>query len=388
MAKTDTPPGFHVLIAAAGSGQRFGNTTPKQYVKINGKSLLRHTLENVLAWPNLLSVQVIINPDHAALYYQAIGGLNLPPPLPGGKTRNLSIFNALKNISHVKNDEVIFIHDAARPFVKNTDVTALVEAMKTHKAATLAHPVTDTLRRDNQTINREGLWAVQTPQAFLFGNLKAAHEQTKSTPTDDTALMTAMGIPVHLVEGSRSNIKITTQDDLAMAEAILANKMEIRTGMGFDVHAFETSPSSRKLMLCGIHVPHTYALAGHSDADVGLHALTDALLGTVGAGDIGTHFPPSDNAYKNMDSAIFLKKSVDLIEERSGKINNVDITLICEAPKIGSHREDMVARISEITGLDKSRISIKATTTEKLGFTGRGEGIAAQAIATVSLPCC
>lgn len=381
--------GFHVIIAAAGQGSRLGSALPKQYVKINGRSILRHTVENILRWPGVLSVHIIIDPEHADLYQEAVTGLPLPPPLAGGKTRKQSIYNALKDLSQVKNDEILLVHDAARPLTAWHDTQKLLDIMTPGHAASLARPVTDTLRCEDETINRNGVWALQTPQAFYFGDLKSAHENAAAEQnfTDDTGLVAAAGIPVKLVEGSATNIKITTQDDLLMAQALLSLNSETRTGMGFDVHAFDKSGSGKPLKLCGVTVPHDYPLAGHSDADVGLHALTDALLGTICAGDIGTHFPPTDQKYKNMDSGIFLSKAVELIKAKGGTILHMDLTLICETPKIGPHTVAMKSRIAEITNIDAARVSIKATTTEKLGFTGRGEGIAAQAVATVKLPC-
>ena len=387
MKTQNNNPEFHLIIAAAGRGERLGSALPKQYVKLNGKPILRHTLENALRWNGLKSVHVIIDPEHSDLYHDAVKGLDLPEPFHGGKARKDSINNAVNNLYDLKNEEIILVHDAARPLTNLTDVTNLLGAIKTGKAASLAAPVTDTLRKGQDIISRDGLWALQTPQAFYYGDLKNAHAQAANdqTYTDDTSLVSAIGIEVQMVEGSRSNIKITTADDLTLVQALLNANSETRTGMGFDVHAFEKTKTDRRLILCGIDVPHDFALAGHSDADVGLHAITDALLGTIGEGDIGTHFPPSNNAYKDMDSAIFLRHAIKLLEQRGGAILNLDLTLICEAPKIGPHAARMKARIAEITGIDISRVSIKATTTEKLGFTGRGEGIAAQAVATVRI---
>ena len=384
---------FHLIIAAAGTGTRFGSDTPKQYQKHNGKTLLRHTIDNLLSWPKLQSLRVIIDPEHAELYQKSITGLDLPPYIAGGKERKDSINNALKDISNLKNEEIILIHDAARPFTKYRDIEKLLLALETYDAATLACPVSDTLRKaDNNgagpIVERSGLWALQTPQAFRFGDLRKAHEQAApdAQHTDDTSLITEIGLSVALLEGSRSNIKITTAEDWTMAQALFDQGTYTATGQGFDVHAFEQTPSGKPLMLCGIDIPYAKALTGHSDADVGLHALTDALLGAIGEGDIGQHFPPSDPTFKDMDSAIFLEKAVEMIKNRGGEILNCDVTLICEEPKIGPHRDKMRARIAEITGLLPVRINVKATTTEKLGFTGRKEGIAAQAIANVKLP--
>lgn len=378
-----------MLVAAAGSGQRLGGVVPKQYQEIHGKRALRHTLEAILSWPGLKSLRVIIDPSHADMYHDTVSGLALEPPLHGGRERKDSINSALYYISDIGSEEIILVHDAARPCIAWPDVQRLLAAMNEPKtAASLALPVTDTLRRGADVVDRNGLWAVQTPQAFYFGDLKRAHALAKETPyTDDTGLVSAIGVPVHLVEGSKTNIKITTPEDMALAALYLSENTETRSGSGFDVHAFEDAPTNRKLILGGVEFAHERALAGHSDADVALHAITDALLGAIGAGDIGRHFPPSDQTYKDMDSAIFLQKAVEMVTDAGGRIINIDLTIICESPKIGPKAAAMRDRIAEIAALDASRINVKATTTEKLGFTGRGEGIAAQAIANVRMPC-
>lgn len=384
--------GFHVIIAAAGSGARFGSEIPKQYYSLAGKALLTRTVRNVLDWEGLLSLSVIINPDHIEHYNAATHGLKIDHCVNGGKERSHSINNALENLSHLKNEDIILIHDAARPFTKPQDIASLLTTMNDNRAATLAVRVSDTLRRaDNshaaEIVDRDGLWAIQTPQAFRFGDLKSAHTNAKNSAyTDDTSLISEAGIDVALVEGSPTNFKITTQDDWNMALALINQNTRTTSGTGFDVHAFESAPSGKPLIICGVEIEHDRALTGHSDADVALHAITDALLGAIGMGDIGTHFPPSDETFKDMDSAIFLKKTLQMINDKNGEIQNIDLTIICEAPKIGPHRDAMIKRLSEITDLPASHLNIKATTTEKLGFTGRGEGIAAQAIATVKLP--
>lgn len=376
---------FYALIVAAGKGERMGTALPKQYVKINGKTILRHTLDTFLKTPGLAGIRVMIDPAHRDLYEESVSGLDLAPPLLGGKTRKISVLNGLKDFSNLKNEDILLIHDSVRPLVKTADILKLVHQMSHEKAATLAVPVADTLRHERGgLVDRNELWSVQTPQAFQFGVIKKAHEENKDDATDDTSLVEAQGIHVKLVRGHKTNIKITTPDDLEFAKALMEHT-ENRTGNGFDVHAFDTGKKG-PVRLCGIDVPHTHALAGHSDADVGLHAITDAILGAIAEGDIGRHFPPSDMTYKNMDSAVFLKRAVEMVAEKAGKILNLDLTLICEAPKITPHADKMIARVAEICGISKSRISIKATTTEKLGFTGRGEGIAAQAVATISLP--
>lgn len=389
LSKTPSPaPAVHVLIAAAGSGTRMGGDMPKQYMHLHGQSLLRRSVQSFLTLECVASVSVIADPEHAKWYHDALAGLKIDRVIKGGYSRKSSIFNGLNRIRHVKYDDIILIHDAARPLVEKADILNLIEALEHCEAASLAVPVSDTLRREDTGTytDRNGLWALQTPQAFRYGTILKAHETAddKQEYTDDTSLVAALGLPVKLVPGDKRNFKITTQDDMEMARALL-NNGEPRTGSGFDVHAFD-SERPGPVRLCGLDIPHEYALSGHSDADVGLHALTDAILGALGAGDIGQHFPPSDTANKGLDSAIFLRKAVDLVAEAGGRIVNLDVTLICEAPKIGPHREAMRTRIAEITGLTENRISVKATTTERLGFTGRGEGIAAQALATIMVP--
>lgn len=380
---------FHVLIAAAGSGLRLGGDLPKQYIKIAGKTILRHTLDNVITWPGLGSLRVIIDPKHADLYHDAVEGLNLAPPIKGGRERKDSINNALNELSDIKDNDIVLVHDAARPFVEWNNVKALVDSLGTSKAATLATPLNDTIRRqvDNEDVERSSLYAVQTPQAMRYGDFKAAHAaaQDGKTYTDDIALARELGIEPALIPGRRTNFKITTPEDLEMAKKMIHSVYETRTGTGFDVHAFDDENNPKALIICGVEVPHNRALKGHSDADVGLHAITDAILGAIGQGDIGRHFPPSDDAYKDMDSAIFLQKAMDMVATHNGALLNLDLTLICESPKIGPHSDRMRVRVAEVTGLEPQRINIKATTTEGLGFTGRGEGIAAQAVANVKI---
>jgi 2-C-methyl-D-erythritol 4-phosphate cytidylyltransferase/2-C-methyl-D-erythritol 2,4-cyclodiphosphate synthase len=396
MEKINNITKFHVLIAAAGSGERFArlyggadsknNTLPlkKQYVNIFGQSILRHSVEKFVGMPGLQSLRVIIDPADVELYHDAVSGIALPDPVMGDKTRKQSIFNGLKNISDAADDDIILIHDAVRPNIARKYIEDILSAMENCDAATLAVPVTDTLRRGADIISRDGLWALQTPQAFRYGILKKAHEMAGADEyTDDTSLVSRMGVDVKIVPGSNENIKITTPEDLIMIEKLMLPATETRTGTGFDVHAFSTD-KNRKLMLGGIKIPHEYALAGHSDADVALHALTDALLGALGEGDIGLHFPPSNPAFKNMDSRIFLEKTIDILTARGGHIVNADLTIICETPKISPYRDAMRNKIAEILKTDPARINVKATTTEGLGFTGRREGIAAQAVVSIN----
>jgi 2-C-methyl-D-erythritol 4-phosphate cytidylyltransferase/2-C-methyl-D-erythritol 2,4-cyclodiphosphate synthase len=284
----------------------------------------------------------------------------------------------------------VLVHDGARPFLDAGLVDRVLAALDESPAAIPALPLRDTVKRGaggvvTQTVERADLWRAQTPQGFRYKDILAAHRGVigQDLP-DDAAVAERAGLPVRLIEGSEDNIKVTTADDLARAARILSARLgDVRTGQGFDVHAF--GPGDH-VWLCGIKVPHDRALIGHSDADAGLHALTDAILGALGAGDIGVHFPPSDAQWRGAPSHKFLRHAAELVKQAAGAISHVDVTLICERPKIGPHRAAMVKRVAEILELDPKRVSVKATTTEQLGFTGRGEGIAAQAVATLRLP--
>jgi 2-C-methyl-D-erythritol 4-phosphate cytidylyltransferase/2-C-methyl-D-erythritol 2,4-cyclodiphosphate synthase len=376
------------LIPAAGIGARLGSDVPKQYQKINGKAVLRHTIDKFLNIEGLESVKVVINPDHKDFYDEAVEGLNLDEPMFGSNSRKISVYNGLKGFLNPLPEEIILIHDAARPLVCKEDILKLLKTMADHRAATLAIPVSDTLVRYDEPVNREDLWALQTPQAFHLQSLIETHEKFANDDsfTDDSGLMRAAGHHIEIVPASRENIKITSIEDMKMAEKLMNSQMETRTAFGFDVHAFEKTPSERKLMLGGVDIPNNSALVGHSDADVVLHAITDAILGSINDGDIGTHFPPSDPQWKEADSALFLKASMKKLNDKNGLFKFVDVTILCEEPKIGPHRDCIQKRISEILDVSRKRISIKATTTEGLGFTGRKEGIACQAAVTVLLP--
>lgn len=383
-----------VLIVAAGRGTRLKTTQPKQYLELAGAPILRHALSAFTDHPAINLVQVVISTDDKTTYEKATKDITtrLLPSVIGGATRQASVLAGLKAlVPH--NPDLILVHDGARPFVSNDIISRVVEGLAKAKAVTLALPVVDTIKQVNgnkieKTLDRAKLMTVQTPQGFDFQALLEAHKAIPDQAlfTDDAAIAEHAGLDVICVEGDRANIKITTQADLEYAHRQITaddKMMQTHIGQGFDVHRF--GPGN-KLILCGVEIPHTHSLVGHSDADAGLHALTDALLGTIGEGDIGTHFPPSDKAWKDAPSSLFLDKARDLIAERGGTIINADLTLICEAPKIGPHRPAMRAQVAEILKVDISRISIKATTSEGLGFTGRKEGIAAQAIASVSLP--
>jgi len=373
------------LIVAAGSGSRHGGELPKQYQLLGDRPMLRHSVETFRNHSAIDDVRVVIAPGHEALCEAAIGGLGLPPPIAGGATRQESVRRGLEALVADPPDAVL-IHDAARPLVGIDVIARVVESLTHAEAAVAALPVVDTLRHEGGGIvDREGLWQVQTPQGFHFGRILQAHRAaTDDLATDDAGLAERAGMLITLVEGSMRNLKVTRPGDLSVAESFLASGLaDIRTGTGLDVHKFAAGDH---VMICGVRVPHSHALEGHSDADVGLHALTDAVLGAIGLGDIGSHFPPGDPQWRGADSALFLRHAVEAVRALGGMIAHLDVTIVCERPKVGPHRAAMVARIAEIASVAPGRVSVKATTTEGLGFTGRREGIAAEAVATVRLP--
>ena len=378
------------LIVAAGSGSRFGGSLPKQYHELAGEPILRRSVLAFLNHPHIDGVRVVINPDHRALYDEAVGDIGLPEPIAGGDSRQESVLLGLEALAGHGSHDFVMIHDAARPLIDAATITDVRRALDSAKGAIAAKPLVDTLKRGNgteivMTIDRAHLWQAHTPQAFHFNDILVAHREAAGAQlTDDAAVAETSGIKVTLVPSNPDNMKITNPDDLDRAARLLGhNYGDIRTGMGFDVHRLIPGDA---IMLCGVSVPHALKAEGHSDADVGLHALVDAILGAMSAGDIGAHFPPSDQQWKGKDSAHFVRHAVGMVSERGGLIANVDITMMCEAPRIGPHREAMIKRVAELLEISPSRVSIKATTTERLGFTGRGEGIAAQAVATVRFP--
>ncbi|MGO8864955.1 MAG: bifunctional 2-C-methyl-D-erythritol 4-phosphate cytidylyltransferase/2-C-methyl-D-erythritol 2,4-cyclodiphosphate synthase [Alphaproteobacteria bacterium] len=376
------------LVVAAGRGARFGGTVPKQYRRLGGRPLIRHSLEAFRRHPGVLGVRAVIHPDDRLLYDEAVEGLELLEPCHGGNERQDSVRLGLESLSALAPERVL-IHDAARPFIDQATIGRVIAALDDAPAAIAAVPVSDTLKRGSDgrvlgTLERSGLWRAQTPQGFRFAAILDAHRAAAGEAlTDDAAVAERAGLAVKLVPASEENFKVTTEEDFRRAERLLASASEQRVATGFDVHRF--GPGD-KVMLCGLAIPHSQGLVGHSDADVGLHALTDALLGTISAGDIGSHFPPSDPQWKGAPSARFLSHAAALLAARGAAIVNVDVTIICERPKVGPHRAAMAARLAEILGIAVERVSVKATTTDRLGFTGRGEGISAQAIATVRLP--
>ncbi len=377
--------GIFTLIVAAGRGQRAGGGMPKQYRPVGGVPVLRRTAEAFCRHDAVDGVCVAIHPDDRPLYDAAVDGLDLLPPVHGGATRQASVCAGLERLAEAAPD-IVLIHDAARPFVAPAVIDRVVEGVRRRGAAIAALPVVDTLKRARDaaitdTVDRTGLWRAQTPQGFAYAAILDAHRQAAGQDlSDDAAVAEAAGLAVEVVMGGEDNFKITTEEDFARAEAIVSREMLLpRTGFGFDVHAF--GPGDH-VWLCGVRIAHDRALRGHSDADVALHALTDAILGAAADGDIGMHFSDKDPRWKGASSDRFLADALRRLGERGGRLVHADVTIICEAPRVGPHREAMLANLSALTGLPADRIGLKATTTEKLGYLGRGEGIAAQAVAT------
>jgi len=374
------------IIVAAGTGVRAGGAVPKQYARIGGRPMIAYSHDAFVAHPAIAETIVVVAAGQQRIAIEALGCE--ATIVVGGATRRDSVANGVAAVGEATH---VLIHDAARPFLSAAVIDSLVVALKTRDAAIPVLPVTDTLARGNvllgDIVPRADLNRVQTPQAFAVEALRAAHAvwPADEEATDDAQMVRRLGVGVALVQGSAMLEKVTHPEDFAAAEVRVAanSSYETRTAMGFDVHRLETG---EELWLGGILIPHDKGLSGHSDADVALHALTDALLGTIAAGDIGTHFPPSDPQWKGADSGKFLQHAAKLIADKRGRIDFVDLTIMCEAPKIGPHRAAMTARIADLLGLTLDRVSVKATTTERLGFTGRGEGIAAQAVATVRVP--
>ncbi|TPN86449.1 bifunctional 2-C-methyl-D-erythritol 4-phosphate cytidylyltransferase/2-C-methyl-D-erythritol 2,4-cyclodiphosphate synthase [Mesorhizobium sp. CU2] len=394
----DPSGGIGVVIVAAGRGARAGQADgPKQYQRIGGRAVIAHTLDVFLSHPMIGPVVVAIHADDAELLQRAAGmHAGRLITVIGGASRQASVRLGLLALKEHAPGKVL-VHDAVRPFVDATIIDRTIEAIDDRQGALPCLPVADTLKRESatgmiqETVPRAGLHAAQTPQGFPYRTLLAAHEKAHNLGredfTDDAAIAEWAQIPVKIVPGSPDNVKLTWARDIALADQRLSSTQQrfpdIRTGNGYDVHAFEPGDH---VTLCGVAIPYDRKLSGHSDADVGLHALTDALLATCGAGDIGTHFPPSDPQWKGAASKIFVEHAAKLVRERGGRIANADITLICEAPRVGPHRAAMTEALSAMLGIAPERISIKATTNEKLGFVGRGEGIAAIATASVVYP--
>jgi 2-C-methyl-D-erythritol 4-phosphate cytidylyltransferase/2-C-methyl-D-erythritol 2,4-cyclodiphosphate synthase len=379
----------YALIVAAGRGTRFGGALPKQYLPLAGGSILHYAVAAFAAHPRVSGVQVVIRPEDRDEFDRAMDGLAVLPPVPGGAERQDSVRLGLEALARHSPDRVL-IHDGARPFPDAALIDRVIDGLDRAAASIPALPLGDTIKRVEdglirETVDRAQLWRAQTPQGFHFAPILAAHHAAAGhVLTDDAAVAEAAGIAPLIVAGSEENLKVTTAEDLAAAERLLATRQgDIRVGQGFDVHPY--GPGDH-VMVCGVAIPHEVAPVGHSDADVGLHALTDAVLGAIGAGDIGMHFPPGDERWRGASSDRFLAYAAALVRERGGTIASVDVTVICERPKIAPHRDRMIQQVAAILEISADRVSVKATTTERLGFLGRGEGIAAQAVATVRLP--
>ncbi|MFZ0177179.1 MAG: bifunctional 2-C-methyl-D-erythritol 4-phosphate cytidylyltransferase/2-C-methyl-D-erythritol 2,4-cyclodiphosphate synthase [Pseudolabrys sp.] len=381
------------VVVAAGQGLRAGGEIPKQFRRIAGETLLERALSAFAEAPDVTFVQPVIRPDDVDLVRRLTSGMNVLEPVAGGATRQASVRAGLEALVACTPD-IVLVHDAARPFASAGLITRAIAAAEKTGAAIPALPVTDTVKRIDSTgtieatLDRNSIRLVQTPQAFAFPALFDAHRralaQGRNDFTDDAALAEWAGIKVSVFAGEPGNIKFTTPEDFARAEAIQSAGLgDVRTGSGLDVHAF--GPGDH-VTLGGIRIPHVRALTGHSDADVALHALTDAILGALADGDIGAHFPPSDPQWRGASSDRFLTFAVERVRARGGRIAHLDLTIVCEAPRIGEHRDRMRANIANLAGIGIERVGVKATTSEKLGFTGRGEGIAAYATATIRLP--
>jgi 2-C-methyl-D-erythritol 4-phosphate cytidylyltransferase / 2-C-methyl-D-erythritol 2,4-cyclodiphosphate synthase len=386
-------PKVAAIVVAAGRGLRAGGDVPKQYRAIAGEPVIRPSLARFAAHRAIAAVQPVIHPDDETMFRTATDGLDLLPAVPGGTTRQGSVRAGLEALL-ARQPDIVLVHDAARPFLSDALVTRAIAAAAASGAAVPAVAVADTVKRVDAaggiiaTIDRADLRMVQTPQAFAFALLLDAHRRAAAAGredfTDDAALLEWAGQRVTVFEGEPGNVKLTTSDDFVRAETLrLAALADIRTGYGFDVHAFVEGDH---VMLGGVRIAHSRGMTGHSDADVALHALVDAVLGALAEGDIGEHFPPSDPQWRGVSSDRFLAFACERVRARSGMIALLDVTIVCEAPRIGPHRDAMRARIAAIAGIPSGRVAVKATTSEKLGFTGRGEGIVAMATATVRLP--
>jgi len=386
-----------VIIVAAGRGHRFGGEMPKQYLEVHQQPLVRHAVQAFLDHPAIDLILPVIHPDDADILANAMGGLDYLEPVAGGAARQDSVRNGLEGLASSAPDYVL-VHDAARPMVAPALIDRVIEALQDTSGVIPGIAVVDTLKRADDdgiitdTVSRDGLWRAQTPQGFKYADLLAAHRSAIGQElTDDAAVMEASGYRVAVVLGDENNIKVTTPDDLMRMEEIMSDDSaqaklvrspSFRIGSGYDVH--KLGPGDH-VTLCGVEITSERALIGHSDADVALHAVTDAVFGAIADGDIGSHFPPTDSQWRGASSDQFLAYACERMRERGFELSNIDLTIICEKPKIGPHRDAMRARLAEIAQIDVSCVSVKATTTERLGFTGRGEGIAAEAVIIIEI---
>lgn len=385
------------LITTSGRGTRLASDgIPKQYLPLAGVPLLRHSILAFLNHPKVDDIICVIHPDDVSLYEEAVVGLDLLNPVFGGETRQISVRKGLEALREY-NPSKVLIHDGVRPFVSKQIISGILDKLETHPAVIPAVAVEDTIKKYSDgkiewTLERQDLWRAQTPQGFIYEDILNAHTAFKELSfTDDAALNEYAGIPVAIIPGSQNNFKITTKEDYERAKNMATFlmekvKTEMRCGMGYDVHAFRDKKKGEdnSIKICGIEISHDKKIAAHSDGDVAIHALMDAMLGAISEGDIGEHFPPTDNKWKECDSREMLKIVNHLLRKKGGEIINADITIICEKPKILKHKTAMKESLAKVLGIKTSRINIKATTTEKLGFLGRGEGIAAEAIVSIS----
>ena len=383
LPKASPKPSIAAIVVAGGRGTRVGGAIPKQYNDLAGVPVIARTIAALDQAVDLAQIVTVIHPDDSSLFEQARPETRADlSAVEGGNSRAASVKNGLKALE--AGVDLVLIHDAARPLVTRAVVHGVITALADHDGAAPALQVTDALWRGEDivtgTADRDGLWRAQTPQGFHLSAIRAAHEAHSGDAADDVEVARAAGLRVAITQGDEANLKITRREDFARAALFLENSMDIRTGNGFDVHAFGEGDH---VMLCGVAIPHERGLKGHSDADVGLHTLTDAIYGALAEGDIGTHFPPSDPQWKGAESHIFLTHAVDLAASKGFAITHADLTLMCEEPKIGPNAAAMRARVAQLLRIDLGRVSVKATTTERLGFTGRKEGIAA--LATVTL---
>jgi 2-C-methyl-D-erythritol 4-phosphate cytidylyltransferase/2-C-methyl-D-erythritol 2,4-cyclodiphosphate synthase len=384
------------VVVAGGSGLRAGGEKPKQYQLIGGRPVIWWTLKAFLDHPGVSHVQTVIGEGHEEMFAQSVGGLDLPPPVTGGSTRQDSCRIGVESVAPHKPSKVL-IHDAARPFVSRDLISHVIAWLDRFPAVVPGMPVAETLKLApggivNRTVDRSGMWTAQTPQGFLYDQILAAHRKAQAEATanltDDASVAEHAGIAISMIPGRIENRKLTTAEDIDLANRELNARLfdqlpDVRTGQGIDIHPFEPGDG---VTLCGVRIPYEMKLKGHSDADASMHALTDAILGAIGEGDIGTHFPPSDPQWKGAPSRVFLERAVTLLEGRGGRISNVDITILAEAPKVSPHLAAMKEVLGTLLHVGPDRIAIKATTMERLGAIGRGEGILASAIATVRLP--
>lgn len=382
------------LLVAAGESRRIGGDIPKQYRLLAGKTVLRHSIEAFLSHPGIDGVCVVIHPNHRQEYEASTQGLKLITPAQGGATRQESVKNGLTHIKQLLSPTRVLIHDAARCLITKEVISNVLNGLENEKAVLPVIAMSDTIKQTQHshviaTPSRENMVSAQTPQGFDFETIYTLHTQAiHASATDDASLAEHACVSVLCVPGSKTNIKLTTEEDFMIANTLLAGAFEYRTGLGYDVHKLvpydSSTPKEKQIIwLCGVAIHHTHYLEGHSDADVGLHALVDAMLGTISAGDIGQHFPPSDPQWKGANSSQFATYAAGLLKQHNASLTHVDITLICEAPKISPLRDHMRKHLADLLKLGIDSISIKATTTEGLGFTGRKEGIAAQAVVTI-----